>query len=137
MRQCGSINDAQLKSRIIEGEKKKIESAPEVVYITENELGGLWDTTYGVLDFEKVGKNSFYGKYSFGDGKLYGKLINYNLSGFYTENEGSQKCTTMKHDSYYWGAFDFEYNNNLTEFEGYWGVCELPRENKWSGKKMR
>jgi len=118
-------------------EKERVESAPEVVYLKENELGGLWDTTYGVLDFEKVGKNSFYGKYSFGEGKLYGKLIDNKLSGYYTENEGSQKCSTMKYDSYQWGAFEFEYNNNLTEFEGFWGECELPREYKWSGKKMR
>ena len=120
-----------------EKEKDKTDSAPEVVYIFENELRGLWDTTYGVLEFEKVGKNSFYGKYSYGDGKLYGNFINNKLSGLYTENEDSQKCKTMKHDSYYWGTFEFEYNNNLTEFEGYWGMCTLLRESEWTGKKVR
>lgn len=118
-------------------ERDRVESAPEIVYITENELGGLWDTNYGVLDFEKIGKNSFHGKYSYGDGKLYGKLIDNKLSGYYTESEENQKCSTMKYETYYWGTYEFEYNNNFTEFKGYWGACDLARESKWTGKKMR
>ena len=110
---------------------------PEIVYIIENELGGLWDTSFGVLDFGKVGKNSFHGKYSFGDGKIYGKLIDKIFTGYFTENEDSQKCVTEKYESYYWGTFEFIFNNNLNEFKGRWGVCSLPREGKWDGKKMR
>jgi len=117
--------------------QKEREMMPETVYLMNNELAGLWDSTYGVLDFEKVGENSFHGKYTYGEGKLYGKLIDNTLSGYYTENEEAQRCSTEKYDSYYWGTFKFEFNNDFSGFKGLWAECELPLESKWNGERMR
>ena len=118
-------------------EEKQRALMPEVVYITENELDGIWDTSYGVLDFKKISENSFYGKYLLGQGKIYGKLTDKTLLGYYTENEDSQKCNEEKYKSFHWGTFEFIFNDDLTEFEGRWAVCSLTREEKWVGKKMR
>jgi hypothetical protein len=101
---------------------------------------GLFFTLEGELEFPGISHGPVRATYFSGtstgteSGELFGELEGTVLTGEWTRQGGSTRCTTGVHGSSMWGRFRFEFNQDMSEFTGLHGVCDGPLDRSWNGE---
>jgi hypothetical protein len=108
------------------------------------DITGVWDTTYGPLDFKvtdiKDAAGAVIGKaasapYKSEGGTVSGELKGSTLVGYWHEPYSSVKCSTVRAGTSYWGRVEFVFNPAVDAYKGTWGYCDEVPERGWSGTR--
>lgn len=97
-------------------------------------LRSVYSTTYGDWTPEYRGSGEYWGRYPEDSGRIFGTLSGYTFDGYWAEGSSSQRCSTQKDGSYYWGRMVMSFNADYSSFEGKYGYCDATPSRGWDGK---
>lgn len=107
---------------------------------------GVWESSYGHLFFTHRtnqaeipsgadGKGIRAAFWSYPDshgkadnGRIIGTVNGRDLTGYWIQDSGDNPCAEEKDGSLYWGIVRFEANEDYSEIEGVWGLCDQEPE---------
>ena len=93
---------------------------------------GLWDTTFGEMEFLSDGT----GTYTSDNGRLQFSLDGTVLTGYWIEDSSSQDCGVLLDGSVHWGQIEFTFDPSFTSFTGLWGYCTGTLPYSWDGTRQ-
>ena len=108
------------------------------------DISGSWDTTYGPLVFSvtdiRDAQGNVTGKaaeapYRSEGGTVSGELRGSILDGYWHEPHSSNRCSTQRRGTYYWGRIRFTFNPGADAYDGVWGYCDEAPERGWTGTR--
>lgn len=73
-------------------------------------------------------------RYTFKNGRIFGRLQDGRLQGFWVQSTAGRKCSTERDGSAYWGRLDLVFGE--TSYEGQWGYCDEALGSRMRGKRI-
>ena len=119
-----------------------VSAAPAALADSSPNIAGVWQTTYGPLEFTvtdiKDANGAVIGKaasapYKSEGGTVSGELKGATLVGHWHEPHSSQACATKRGGTLYWGRIEFTFNGD--SYDGRWGYCDEKPERGWTGSR--
>lgn len=92
-------------------------------------ISGVWNTNYGRVIFQQTGTN-VKGTFQYETGTIEGTINGNILEGIWYDDP-TYECPINK------GRLRFEFSPNGNSFVGFWGFCEEPLTEDWSGVKLQ
>jgi hypothetical protein len=96
---------------------------------TPLDISGVWNTNYGRVVLQQDGAN-VKGTFQYETGTIEGTITGNVLDGTWFDDP-TYECPIDK------GRLRFEFSSTGNSFTGFWGFCEEPLTENWSGVKLQ
>ena len=96
---------------------------------TQLDVSGVWNTNFGRVILHQTGTN-VKGTFQYETGNLEGTLNGNVLEAIWVDDP-TYDCPINK------GKLRFEFSKDGNSFVGFWGFCEEPPTEDWSGVKLQ
>lgn len=102
--------------------------------------GQRWSSSYGIIEFER-GLAGDRASYTHRQGRFVYSLEGTLMAGNWIQLGSAVQCETEVEGSFYWGTFEFVFDEEFTEFEGVWDHCGLGSSatgmsGTWQGSRV-
>ena len=99
----------------------------------QNSITGVWNSSYGPISFQQSGSDVL-ASYPQGNGAIEGRMFSNVLTGYWTQDTSSSRCSTARNGRYDWGKIRFSFN--ASSFAGLWSYCDDEPTSSWTGSRQ-